>query len=434
MSDMADVKRLIEDQGRTWDDYKKTNDERLEKLEKGQSTADLDAKLAKMDGRFTDITTEVKQAILKMQRLDMGDADPAANANELKHFNGALMSHSSRLSRPAPVALDTEGYGAYKSGLRTFLRKGLDGVSDVERKALNAGTDPEGGFLVDSEMDAAIDRVATKSSAIRSLARVVTIGSASFKKMVKTSGAAAGGWGGETTAPSETGAPGWTELEFTPGTVWAEPRATSQVLEDAVFDLEGDLTDEIGITFADQESQAFIDGSGVNRPRGFLAYPIVANASYAWGSLGYVASGGAADFAASNPSDRLVDLQHALKRTYRAGANWVMNDATLGKIRKFKDGQGIYLWAPSGLLNGIAGQLLGYSVVTDDYMPDVGADAYAVAFGDFRRGYVVVDRRGTTILRDPYTAKPYVKFYATRRVGGGMQNFEAIKLLKIANS
>jgi HK97 family phage major capsid protein len=197
-----------------------------------------------------------------------------------------------------------------------------------------------------------------------------------------------------------------------------------------VFDVEGDLIDEIGITFADQEAQAFIDGSGVNRPKGFLSYSTVANASYTWGSLGFVVTGGASGFAASNPSDALIDLQHSLKRNYRGGAAFVMNDATLGAIRKFKDGQGIYLWAPSGLQQGVAGQLLGHSVVTDDYMPDLGSNAFPIAFGDFQRGYLIVDRRGTTILRDPYTAKPYVKFFATRRVGGGITNFEAIKLLK----
>lgn len=428
--DLSEVKKLIEDQGKTWDEYKKTNDERLTKLAKGEAVSDLEAKLAKMDERMAEIQAEAKQAAIRGNR-PAGKSDDRVEV-EVKRFNGALVSHSQRLSKPLPAAVDAEAYGQYKAGFRAYLRKG-DGpgkMSDVEIKAVNAGTDPQGGYLVDSEMDAAIDRVATSAGAMRGAARVVQIGSSSFKKLVKTGGASAGGWGNETTTPSETGTPTWSELEFTPGTLWAEPRAYAEVLEDSVYDLEGDLIQEIGITFADQESDAFIDGNGVNKPRGILSYDMVADASYAWGKVGYAVTGGASGFASSNPSDALVTLQHTLKRTYRPGAAWMMNDATLAAIRKFKDGQGIYLWAPSGLLNGASGQLLGHSVLVDDYMPDLASNAYPVLFGDFQRAYVIVDRLGTTLLRDPYTAKPAVKFYARRRVGGGIVNFEAVKALK----
>lgn len=430
MSDMSEVKRLVEDQGRAWEEFKATNDARLAALEKGQSTTEHEAKLAKINERLDEIQAEAKDASIKAQKAAIyGSGKPDDLDAEVKGFNASLHAFENRLTRTKSTPLDAEMYQAYKSGFKAWLRKG-DNISDAERKAINVGTDPEGGYLTTSEMDGAIDRVVTKMSAFRQLARVVTIGASSYEKLVKTSGASAGGWGGETTAPSETGTPGWVKLEFTPGMVWAEPRATSQSLEDAVFDVEGDLTAELGLTFADQEAQAFIDGNGVNRPKGFLSYSTVANASYAWGSLGFVVTGGASGFAASNPSDALVDLQHSLKRNYRGSASFVMNDATLGTIRKFKDGQGIYLWAPSGLQDGVAGRLLGHAVVTDDYMPDLGSNAFPVAFGDFNRGYLIVDRRGTTILRDPYTSKPYVKFFATRRVGGGITNFEAIKLLK----
>jgi hypothetical protein len=194
------------------------------------------------------------------------------------------------------------------------------------------------------------------------------------------------------------------------------------------------LLEEMGIEFSEMEGQDFISGDGVNGPRGMQTYGIVANASYGWGSVGYIASGGAAGFAASNPSDALIDLQHGLKRQYRAGASFVMNDATLGTIRKFKDGQGIYLWAPSKLLEGAVGQLLGQPVVTDDFMPDLGSNTYPIAFGDFKRAYYVIDRKGVSILRDPFTAVPHIKFVARRRVGGGIANFEAFKLFKCATS
>jgi HK97 family phage major capsid protein len=226
------------------------------------------------------------------------------------------------------------------------------------------------------------------------------------------------------------------ELEFRPGTYVSEQRITTEALEDAVQDVEADLMEEIGIEFAEMEGQRLHRRRRHERPARLPAYGIVANASYAWGSLGYIASGAAADFAASNPSDKLIDLVHALKRQYRAGAVWTMNDATLGSIRKFKDGQGNYLWGMTreSFMAGAVGTLLGYPVVTDDFMPDVGANAYAVAFGDFNRAYYVIDRKGIAILRDPYTAVPYVKFVARKRVGGGIANFEAIKLLKIATS
>jgi HK97 family phage major capsid protein len=431
MSDLSEVKNLIDAQGAAWEEFKKVNDDRLVKLEKGLATGDEEAKLAKINTKLDEVAAEAKAAYAKANKTaTFGEGDAKSIAAEVKSFNDALYAHSTRLSRPVPAALDADQYAAYKSGVQTWLRKGTEGLSDAERKAINVGTDPEGGYLTTSEMDGMIDRVVAKQSAFRQLARVVTIGSSSYEKLVKTSGASAGGWGGETTAPTETGTPGWVKLEFVPGMVWAEPRATSQSLEDAVFNVEGDLIDEIGITFADQEAQAFIDGSGVNRPKGFLSYTNVINSSYAWGGLGWTVTGGAASFAASNPSDALIDLQHSLKRNYRGNANWIMNDATLGAVRKFKDGNGIYLWAPSSLMGGIVGQLLGHGVVTDDYMPDLGSNTYPVAFGDFQRGYLIVDRRGTTILRDPYTAKPYVKFFATRRVGGGITNFEAIKILK----
>lgn len=185
--------------------------------------------------------------------------------------------------------------------------------------------------------------------------------------------------------------------------------------------------------FAEAEGAAFVSGTGILQPRGLLSYDTVANASYAWGSVGYVASGAAADFTTSNPADKLIDMVHALRAGYRQGASWLMNDLTAAKIRKFKAGDGNFLWQPS-LQVGQPSTLLGYAAYTDDNMPDVGANAFSVAFADFRRAYLIVDRVGIRVLRDPFTNKPNVHFYTTKRVGGGIQNFEAIKLLKIAAS
>lgn len=435
MSDLSEVKSLIEAQGAAWEEFKKTNDARLVAVEKGQSTADFDAKLAKLESALTQTTNDVKDVALKSQRPIMGDGDKA-EARELKSFNATAQALSMQAGRTFQP-LDAKAYGEYKSAMETYFRRGEARLTDAERKAINVGTDPQGGYLVGETMEAGIDRVVQRYSVMRQLARVISIGTASYKKLVKTTGTSGATTGGETTAPTQGTSPTWAELEFRTGTYLSDQRITTEAMEDAVQDVETDLTDEIGIEFGEKEGQDFIDGTGVAGPRGMQSYSIVANASYAWGSVGYIASGHASTFATTNPSDYLIDLVHALKRQYRAGAAFSMNDSTLAAIRKFKDGQGNYLWgmtAPSNLMQGAVGTLLGYPVATDDFMPDLGSNTYPVAFGDFKRAYYVIDRKGIAILRDPYTAVPYVKFVARKRVGGGIANFEALKFLKCATS
>lgn len=419
----AEVKALLTRQNEAWEQFKKTNDERLEKLEKGQSAADQDAKLAKMEGELTRITKDVKDAVLAAQRPNNSVSDSAGATAEIKAFNRLLAAQ-----KRSPFT--AEQYAAYKAATEAYIRKGVDAMTADEVKAVNVGSDPQGGYLVGSTMESGIDRVVRRYSGLRTAARVISIGTSEYKKLVKTSGTSGAARGGETAAPAEGSSPAWAELTFRPGTYLSDQRITQEALEDAVQDVEADLMEEIGIEFAEMEGSDFVSGSGVNAPRGLATYPIVANASYAWGKVGYTASGNATGFAASNPSDALIDLQHSLKRQYRVGAKWMMNDATLGAIRKFKDGQGIYLWAPSGLQNGAVGQLLGYEVVTDDFVDDLGSAKYPVWFGDFNRAYYVIDRKGISILRDPFSAVPYVKFVARRRVGGGIANFEAVKVLK----
>lgn len=431
--DLTEIKSLVEAQNKAWEEFKKTNDERVAKLAKGEAVADLEAKLAKMNETLTATGSELKALSLKAQRPGRSAEGEEKLERELKSFNAKAQAHAIEVGR-GHTALDADGLAAYKSAMSTYLRKGLEGLNDTERKAINVGTGAQGGFLAGEEMESGIDRVVRRYSAMRQVATVRPIGQAVYKKLVKTSGLSGASRGGETKAPTEGTSPAWSELEFRPGTYISDQRITMEALEDAVQDVESDLMDEMGIEFAEMEGTDFITGDGVNGPRGIHSYTIVANASYAWGSVGYIASGGASGFASSNPSDALIDLQHGLKRQYRANASWTMNDATLGAIRKFKDGQGLYLWAPSQLMDGAVGQLLGYPVVTDDFMPDLGSNTYPIAFADFRRAYYVVDRRGVTVLRDPYSAVPYVKFVGRRRVGGGIANFEAIKLLKCATS
>lgn len=427
--DFKEIKTLLESQGAAWEEFKKTNDERLTKLAKGESVETLESKLAKMNEDLTETTKALKEIAAKANRPSRDGTGDEKDAKSLIRFNAA--AKAAAIERGSNfVPLSAEGYATYKAAVSGYIRRGNDGLNADQVKAINVGTGPQGGFLVGEEMEAGIERVVGRYSAMRQLARVIPIGSAAYKKLVKTSGLSGAKRGGENATPDIGTTQQWVELTFTPGTFLSDNRISMESLEDSVQDVEADLMEEIGIEFAEMEGSDFITGDGTNGPRGFQTYTMVENASYAWGKVGHKVSGGAAGFASSNPSDALIDLQHALKRQYRGNANWTMNDSTLGQIRKFKDGNGLYMWAPSGIQLGAAGQLLGHAVITDDFMPDLGSDTYPIAFADFQRAYYVIDRKGIAVLRDPYTAAPHVKFVARRRVGGGIANFEAIKLLK----
>lgn len=431
--DLSEIKSLVEAQGKAWDDFKKTNDERIEKLTKSQSTEAVDAKLAKINDELSVTSKELKELTLKSQRPAMSaeKADEAETA--LKSFNLAAKAAAMESGRPV-MELTADQYADYKAVYAKYIRKGESALTEAERKTVNVGTATQGGYLVGYEMEAGIDRVVQRYSSMRQVARVINIGSATYKKLVKTTGTSGAARGGENTTPSNGTTPSWVELEFKPGTYISEQRITSEALEDATIDVGSDLETEIGIEFAEMEGSDFISGNGVNGPRGLTDYTNVANSSYSWGNVGYVASGHASSWAASNPSDYLIDLVHSLKRQYRAGASFIMNDTTLGSIRKLKDGQGNYLWGMTreSFMAGAVGTLLGYPVVTDDFMADIGANTFPIAFGDFKQAYYVIDRKGVSVLRDPAGAFPHVRFLTRRRVGGGIAKFEAVKLFKIA--
>ena len=431
--DLSEIKSLVEAQGKAWDDFKKTNDERIEKLTKSQSTEAVDAKLAKINDELSATSKELKELTLKSQRPAMSaeKADEAETA--LKSFNLAAKAAAMESGRPV-TELTADQYADYKAVYAKYIRKGESALTEAERKTVNVGTATQGGYLVGYEMEAGIDRVVQRYSSMRQVARVINIGSATYKKLVKTTGTSGATRGGENTTPSNGTSPSWVELEFKPGTYISEQRITSEALEDATIDVGSDLETEIGIEFAEMEGSDFISGNGINGPRGLTDYTNVANSSYSWGNVGYVASGNASSWAASNPSDYLIDLVHSLKRQYRAGASFIMNDTTLGSIRKLKDGQGNYLWGMTreSFMAGAVGTLLGYPVVTDDFMADIGANTSPIAFGDFKQAYYVIDRKGVSVLRDPAGAFPHVRFLTRRRVGGGIAKFEAVKLFKIA--
>jgi HK97 family phage major capsid protein len=241
------------------------------------------------------------------------------------------------------------------------------------------------------------------------------------------------GWVGETDARTQTASPTLDELSFPTMELYAIPAATAALLDDTAINIDEWLAQEVEQVFAAQEGTAFVIGDGNNKPKGFLSYNTVANVSWTWGNIGYLASGVSGAFSVSNPSDVLVDLIYAVRAGYRQNGAFVMNRKSQSTIRKFKDTTGNYLWQPPATAGGKA-TLMTFPVIEAEDMPDIAANSLSIAFGDFGRGYLVVDRAGISVLRDPYTAKPYVLFYMTKRVGGGVQDFDAIKLLKFAVS
>ena len=271
----------------------------------------------------------------------------------------------------------------------------------------------------------------THISPIRAIAGVRQISASVYKRPITVTGPETG-WVGETTARTETDSQIIAELSYPTAELYAMPAATSAFLDDAAVDVGQWIADEVNAAFAQQESTAFVTGNGTNKPKGFLN-DVVADGSWVWSKLGYLVTGVSGDLPASDKSDILVDLVYALKAGYRQNASWVMNRKTQAKLRKLKDDAGNYIWQPAATADGKA-SLMGFPLTESEDMPDVAANSLSIAFGDFKRGYLVVDRQGVNVLRDPYSAKPYVLFYTTKRVGGGVQNFEAIKLLKFGTA
>jgi HK97 family phage major capsid protein len=372
------------------------------------------------------------------RRLDEIEAKTAADPlleDKLARIDNALTTAQARLDRLALDAarpgLEAKQRGETDAAWEGYLRTGEAGRL-IEGKSLSAGSNADGGYVAPAETEALIDRLLTGASPIRAIASVKQTTAHTFKKPISLGGAATG-WVSETAARPETGSPTLDLLDFPTAELYAMPAATTQLLDDALVDIDQWLAEEVQDVFAAQEGDAFVNGSGTDRPKGFLAYTKTANASAVWGEIGYVATGVDGDFAASDPVDDLIDLVYAPKPGYRSNARFVMNRQTVSTVRKFKDANGDYIWQPAVSAGGPA-TLLGYPVTEAEEMPDIGSDAFAIAFGDFRRGYLVVDRQGVQVLRDPYSAKPYVLFYTTKRVGGGVQDFNAIKLMKFGLS
>jgi len=401
-----ELKETIQALGKAFDAFKAENDARLKEIEKkGAADPLLSEKVDKINADIAQISALKKQLETLETAVAQGQF-PGGGKNELDRVKAQ-----------------------HKDAFAKFFRKGAEGgLRDLEVQAgLSTLSDPDGGFLVPEDYEQAIDRVALSVSAMRRLATVRTIGTDTYKKLVNQGGASSG-WVGEKGARAETNTPTLTEIAINTKEIYAMPAATQTLLDDSRVDIAGWLADEVSIEFSEQESEAFINGNGVEQPKGIAAYAMAANSSYVWGKVGYITSGNSS---LVNDLDKLIDLQHALKPVYRNGAAWLMNDATLATIRKMKDGDGNYIWVP-GLKDGAPDTLLGKPVEIDDNVDDIAANKYPIFFANFKRAYLIIDRQGVRVLRDPYTSKPYVLFYTTKRVGGGIVMYEAIKALRVS--
>jgi HK97 family phage major capsid protein len=388
---------------RTFEAFKEGNDDRLSQLERRLSA---------------DVVT-----VDKVDRLNR-----ALDETKRVVDNLALKSARPHLGGPAPrsgAALQ------HKAAFDAYIREGdASQLRDLEAKALSVGSNPDGGFLVPEELERAVNRGVRNVSPIRAIAGIRRVSGSVYKKPFAITDAATG-WVAETAARPETATPTLAELAFPTMELYAMPAATPALLDDAAVDIDEWIADEVQVTFAQQEGTAFVTGNGVARPKGFLDYTKVANASWTWGNIGFITTGTAGAFPATNGGDKLIDLVYTVKSGYRANGTFVFNRATQAVIRKMKDGDGNYLWQPAAKA-GDASTLMGFPVAESEDMPNIATDSYSVAFGGFRRGYLIVDRVGIRILRDPYSSKPYVLFYTTKRVGGGVQDFDAIKLLRFS--
>ena len=398
-----DVAGAFADFNRAFVAFRQTNDERLGQIETRLSS---------------DVITEEK-----LTRIDR------ALDESKRRMDGVILDRTRpKLAAGSNVGDDTQ-LREHKAAFRTYMRGGdASGLQAIEAKAMSVGSGADGGFLVPVPAEQEILRRMTVISPIRALANVTAISGAQLKKAFSFAGPASG-WVGEADPRPQSANQQLSDLSFPAMELYAMPAATQTLLDDAIVNIEQWIADEVHTVFAEQEATAFVNGNGVNKPTGFLNYTKIAQTAWSNGKTGYVPTGVAGGFAASNPSDILFDSIYALKAGYRQNATFLMNRKTQSAIRKFKATTGEYLWAPPSVL-GAPATLLSFPLMEAEDMPDVAAGSFSIAIGDFRRGYVVVDRVGIRTLRDPYSSKPYVLFYTTKRVGGGIQDFDAIKLVK----
>lgn len=422
MSDLP----IAEELARAFEEFKAAVEQEIKEVKRG-----VDPLTAEKVNKLNDALDE-----LQKKNEEVGKTAEHRLEDLQKKLDARLDEIEAKAQRTQAAAgvPETKEASEHKAAFQRWLRKGVgeDQLRDLERKALQVSVDEQGGFAVPQPVVAEIDKLAVDLSPMRQIARVITVGAGGYKRLVNAGGTVSG-WVGEAEARAETATPTFKQVEPPIGELYANPAVSQAMLDDAFFDVESWLAAEVAEQFAVAESAAFLTGSGTNQPRGFLTYPTVdeGSASWSWGNIGFVKSGANGGFASSNPADKLFDLEAQLKSRYRTNASWLAPRAVIQAIRKLKDANGQYLWQP-GLQAGQPASLIGYPVREDEHMPPPAANSLSLAFGDFRAGYVIVDRADVRVLRDPFTNKPFVHFYTTKRVGGAVINFEALKLMKFA--
>ncbi|TDK49836.1 phage major capsid protein [Antarcticimicrobium luteum] len=379
-------------------------------------------------GTEAPLMREVKHEMAGFLREVSGFRDEIQAKLQQTEERMTMLDRKSHAAARPPLAAAAEPAAPHRKAFNAYLRCGDDDalrVLELEGKAMSTAVNSDGGYLVDPQTAEAVQSVLQATASIRAVAAVVHVEATSYDVLVDHTELGAG-WATETGSVTETATPQIDRITIPLHELSALPKASQRLLDDSAFDIEGWLAGRIAEKFARAEADAFINGDGIDKPTGFMTHTKLDNDAWSWGNLGYVATGAAGSLPDADP---IVDLVYALGAQYRANASFVMNSKTAGILRKMKDADGRFLWS-DGLAAGEPARLMGYPVLVAEDMPDVASDAFAVAFGDFRAGYTVAERPDLRVLRDPFSAKPHVLFYATKRVGGDVSDFAAIKLLK----
>lgn len=434
---LASVAEAIGKINESFEEFKRTNDQRLVELKKGGATGDLDAKLAKLEKDITDFGEQKS----RLEKLEVRLARPGLGAERTDVKEGPEeVAHRAAFMAWMRNPGDVDRRGALQRAEREMRKaqrnSDLDqSLNDWDREqraaSANTGTGSAGGFALPEILERSIARLSVDISPIRQIATVRTVGSTDYKELFDVNGAAFE-WVGETDTRNQTNTSDLAEVAPTFGMASAKPQATEESLDDLFFDVEGWLLETASEAIGQGEGAAFVAGNGTKKPTGFLAGPTpvtTADAARAFGTLQYIASGQAAAMPTS--LDTLYDVVYALRARYRANARWVGAKLAFAALRKYKDTTNAYLWQPA-VAAGQPDMFMGYPQTEAEDMPAVGASAFPLAFGDFKAGYLIADRVGMRITRDEITTPGYVKFYVRRRTGGKLRNTQAIKLLKIA--
>jgi len=413
-----------------FEQFKKANDERLAQIErKGSADPVTEAKIAKIEADLEKAQKIADEAVLASKRSTRVVTDERGEVIDLDRKAQEWASMNARRRGTVIGDFRATDMDGYKAAFDTFLRKGEEVMGPDERKALSVGTDPDGGYVVNPDLSGRIVMKVFESSPMRAYASVQVISSDALEGLFDLNEASSG-WVGETDSRAETNTPQLGKWRIPAHELYAKPKATQKLLDDASINMESWLASKVAEKFARDEANAFVVGNGSNKPRGFLTY---ASGTTLPGTIErFPTTVNGAFAAAPDGGDVLINALYGLKQQYRANATWFMNRATLKLTRKLKDDDGAYLWSP-GIAAGQPASLLGYPVASFEDMPDPATDSLSIAVGDMREAYQIVDRIGIRTLRDPYSAKPYVEFYTTKRVGGDVVNFEAIKLIEFTS-